>query len=521
MMTRVFLLPALLAGALAGADNPELGGRVIDAQSAEPIARAHVTVHFYQPGQQGSEVALLSDTDGSFHMTNVPTGQYQVTCEKAGYLSSSQGMQAIAGGANSKPVPMVIRLTAQAALEGTVQDDQGAPVPFANIQLVRQQVANGRRQIQPAAGGSADETGYFRLFSLPAGRYYVAITASVNGVRRAKSMAYPPLFYPNTTDVAAAQPFDLKAGDEIQIQIKLPEPVPAREIRGTVAAAGENVNLMLTRQPASQSPLPVNVVSRWDAKTRTFRISQVTPGMYLLTAGVQDGKNWLQAGTMVTVRDADVTGLRLEPSDTGIDGIVRVEGAASPVRQVAFISLQGEHNSMGGPVDADGKFHIPNLLPDTYRVNPQGNGSSCVQSILEGGRDVRDGLVVTADGAPATLEIALTTHCGTVEATLALADSSRPPQNLMAVLLRKAGSELVLEKQSFGGGRLGATTPMYQFQGVTPGDYTLYVWPQEGQIEYADAEYMRQYESYGQAVSVTADAKVSVTVDRVLTPAKN
>jgi hypothetical protein len=50
----------------------------------------------------------------------------------------------------------------------------------------------------------------------------------------------------------------------------------------------------------------------------------------------------------------------------------------------------------------------------------------------------------------------------------------------------------------------------------------LYAWPQDAQIEYNNAEYMRQFESYGQAVTVTEDGKVSVTIDKVLAgPGKN
>jgi hypothetical protein len=64
--------------------------------------------------------------------------------------------------------------------------------------------------------------------------------------------------------------------------------------------------------------------------------------------------------------------------------------------------------------------------------------------------------------------------------------------------------------------------PVFQFQVVTPGDYVLYVWPVEAQVEYANAEYMRQFESYGQTVTVTEGGSVAVTVDRVLTiPVKN
>ena len=83
--------------------------------------------------------------------------------EKAGYLPASQG-------ASGTPAPnsdgtatstMAAKSTAQAAIEGTVVDDKDMPVENAFIQAVRQQVVNGRRQLQGFWGGSG--TGWNRL----------------------------------------------------------------------------------------------------------------------------------------------------------------------------------------------------------------------------------------------------------------------------------------------------------------------------------------------------------------------
>ena len=516
MTVRRFLLLAILSGLLAAAAGRELTGRVVDANTGEPVARARLTVRFFQGGPEAPEVTLLSDMDGSFRITNLPQGGFQVSCEKAGYLPANQGMPPV-----NSALAVTIRMTAQAAIEGTVVDDRDTPVENTFIQLVRQEVVNGRRQFQVNNGGGTDETGYFRLFGLPAGRYYISIAARLSGPR-AKSMAYPPLFYPNATEIAAAQPVDLKAGDERQIKIRLPEPVPAWEIRGGVATAGTNVGLQLVRQSGNQPPMPSNTETNWDAKTRTFRISHVTPGIYVLTANVQDGKSWPQANTTVTVGNADITGIRLEPVETGLDGTVRMEGNAGQQRVLSYLTIQSPRSGNGAAIDADGKFHIASVSADTYRITSQvTNPQWCIRSILQGGRDVRDGLTITAGVAPEPLEIVVTSHCGSINATVTPSDSPLPP-NLSAFLLRKAGDEFVLEKQAYIGGRSADTAPHFSIQGVAPGDYVLYAWPQDAQIEYNNAEYMRQFESYGQAVTVTEDGKVSVTIDKVLAgPGKN
>jgi len=249
-----FLALAMLAALPASAAGRELTGRVVDANTGEPIARVHMTLRFYQGSQLAPEVAFLSDADGGFRVTNLPATGYMIYCEKAGYLPATQSMSPPpANSPDGKSTQTIaIKMTSQAALEGTVVDDRDVPAENTMIQLVSQQVVNGRRQLQPTGAGGTDETGYFRLYGLPAGRYYISITGRLNGARRAKPLAYPPLYYPNATDIAAAQAIDLKAGDEQQIKIRLPEPVPAFEVRGVVVTDAPNVSVSLVRQGTSQ-----------------------------------------------------------------------------------------------------------------------------------------------------------------------------------------------------------------------------------------------------------------------------
>jgi len=516
---RLALLAALGVG-IAWAADKGLTGQVVDANTGEPIAHAHITLRFFQAGQPAPELTLLSDVDGSFKITNLPAGNYQVFCDKAGYLSANQSMGAMApaGTSDNKPSTVVLKLTAQAAVEGTVIDDRDLPAPNVSIQVVRQQVVNGRRQYQPINSAGTDETGWFRIFGLPAGQYYVAITARLNGARRSRPLAYPPLFYPGALDIATAQPLDLKAGDNAEIQIRLPEPVKAFEVSGVVAVAGPNASVSLTPQPSSSTFQQSTGDLKWDSKSHTFRFSHVTPGMYLLTASVpQEGRSFSFASTTVIVGSSDVTGLRLEPVDGSLDGTVRVEGDSAQQKMSGFISVQSERYNGGGQVDAEGKFHIPNLQPGTYRVVPQVfQQQSCVRSVLSGGRDVRDGLTFAGGTAPEPIEVVVSSHCGSIDVSVAPSDTPLPP-NLTAYLLRKVGDEMVLEKQGYPGPRSGDGGAHFTIQGVAPGDYRVYVWPQDLAIEYANAEYMKQFDSYGQKVTVTEDGKATVTVDKVLT----
>jgi len=280
--------------------------------------------------------------------------------------------------------------------------------------------------------------------------------------------------------------------------------------------------LMLVHQPVDETIQQPVGESNFDPKTKTFRISHVPPGLYLLRATAQDGKNTWQASATVSVGGSDVAGVRVEPVDIALDGVVRLDEAATqpPQRTGGFVSAQSPRSGNGGQVDAEGKFHIPNLQPDTYRIIPQMYGQQCVRSILQGGRDVREGLTIAPGVAPDPVEIVLSAHCGTIDVTLTPPDGPLPP-NLNAYLLRKSGEEFMLEKQGFMGVGNGQPQPHFMIQAVPPGDYVVFVWPQDAPIEYTNAESMRQFESYGQPVSVSDDGKVSVTVDKMLTLPKN
>jgi len=510
---------------LASAADRELTGRVVDANTSEPIARAHLTLRFFNAGQPAPELTFLSEADGSFKISNMPDGGYQVSCDKAGYLPLSQSMAAMPPTIHPddrRTATVVLKLTSQAAVEGTVVDDRDMPAENASIQLVRQEVMNGRRQLVVSQVGAPDETGSFRIFGLPAGRYYASVSARLGGTRRTKPLAYPPFYYPKATDIGAAQAIDLKAGDEAEIKIRLPEPVPAYQVSGVVAVGGANAGVTLLPQEPSTGFQRSVGDPNFDLKTGSFRISHVTPGSYLLQAeAAQQGKGMLFASVPVTVGSANVEGIRLEPVDATLDGTLRMDDGAGTQRAAGSISAQSERYNNMVQVDADGKFHMPNLRPGRYRLVPQiFTQQACVRSITSGGKDVRDGLTVDAGAAPDPVEIALTSHCGSVEVDLAASDAL--PPNLTAYLLRKAGDEFVLEKQGYQGPRTSDGAWHFMLQGVAPGDYVAYVWPGDAPVEYTSVDYMKQLESYGQRVTVTEDSKATVTIDKpVLIPSKN
>ncbi|MFW6010653.1 MAG: carboxypeptidase-like regulatory domain-containing protein, partial [Gemmatimonadota bacterium] len=96
-LTRRFValaaMPVLLAFfAVSGAEAQEgaIAGQVIDAQSAQPVAGAQVTI-------PGTEIGILTDSDGNYRLTGVPTGPVEVRVRLIGYSPASQTVTVEAG----------------------------------------------------------------------------------------------------------------------------------------------------------------------------------------------------------------------------------------------------------------------------------------------------------------------------------------------------------------------------------------------------------------------------------------
>ena len=521
---------SLACGLVLFAGPPhEIEGRVLDARTGAPIARARVTVTFFQPGGEPVPVMLLTDEGGAFDLKNAPEWNYHVTCERSGYLSANQPGQGLPGSSSqdAKAAPLIVRLIPHGVIEGSVVDERGAPVPFANVQVFRQTIMEGHRQPQVASDNAADDTGSFRIFGLDAGRYWVGVTVPANGSQRAK-FAHPPVFYPNSLDINGAELMDLEPGQERHLRIRLPEPVPAREIRGQVVPAGESVNVQLRPADATLSNQSLSLRNDWDEKTKTFKISGVTAGVYVLEANTNVEDQYLRAGMTVTVGNRDITGIRLEPrAPPEVFGTLGVEGTEKPAYSI--IELRSRHGRYRAQYDADGKFKFNGLPEDTYRLVASPDGPAYLRSAWQGSRDVlRDGLAVSTESSPEPLEIVLGGPGANVEGAIALPDSGRPV-NVVVALLRHAGNEMVMEKEALANRPLPAGAVLsvsgvpdiqrgnrFTIQGVAPGDYVVYCWPADSQVPYADSDFIERYGSFGKAITVRGAEKISVNLDRLL-----
>jgi hypothetical protein len=516
-MKRLLILLLWCVVALFAARAAEIAGRVIDAQTGDPIARAHVAIHLAPEGGPRADLTISSDASGAFSVSNLPGSSGQISGEKPGYVASTLP---VVLSADPKAVPVVLRLTRQAVIAGSVVDENGVGVPLAFVQVFRSAAVNGARQIQQVNGTQTDETGEFRIFGLTPGSYYVGANAFSPRVRNSSKFAYAPMLYPGVTDINAALLLDLQPGREDSITIRLPS-VPAHVVRGQVVPAGRSGNFLLRPREPDRFPMSLNAGSGWDQKTGAFKISGVPAGAYILESTTQIDGRQRRAMTTVVVGDTDVEGILLEPGSLPeITGTVRLEGYAAPRSVVSAIILQAVRNNARAQIEEDGSFRVSDLRPDSYRIVVFPTGSSYVRSIRQGGRDVRDEGLVIGELPPDPIEIDLGSHGATIGGVMAVPNSD-PPTPVVIALFRRVNERVVLEKQAYISARVLLTPSTggmgrFMMQGIAPGEYILFAWAADAQIEYAEPGFLRQFDRFGTSVHVTEDAKLDVAIEQLL-----
>lgn len=501
----------------------DISGQVIDAQTAAPVARARVTVHSFAAGGPGEEVVLLTDAAGTFAARNMPDGAAQVSCQKAGYLASSASAMAIGGDREGKPAAVVLRLTRQAVIEGSVVDESGAGVPSASVRLLQYRVTNGRRRLQAGFGAQTDETGAFRMFGLAAGHYYLGVTAQFQRRRNPDKLVYAPILYPDSSDLNGAQAIDLQPGTEEHIQLRL-RPVPGHEVRGRIVP-GDHPIFSVHSQDQDRFPLDPMASWNWDEKTDTFTIPGLPAGTYVLDVTTELERVRHRALKPVTITDTDRDGILIEPgSIPEVAGRTLLDGREVGRGPLAQIALQSSQSYVAGQIEEDGRIRFVDVAPGSYRLIVIPAASYYVQSILQGGRDILHDEISIADTAVAPLEVYLASHPATLEGVLAVPTRDYRASILVA-LFRRSGTDLVFEKQQFVSPAVGPSgqpnLPRFTLEGIAPGDYLLFAWPSDAQIEYAAPAFSRLYGSMGQPVSVAEGARVTVVVDRLATDSQN
>ena len=101
------------------------------------------------------------------------------------------------------------------AITGYIVDELGDPVAGIAVEALRARVVDGQRRLAVVARDQTDDTGAYRLHSLPRGQYLVAARLRVGSPEQSSGPTNAlPTFYPGATSVTEAARVRLRTGEE-------------------------------------------------------------------------------------------------------------------------------------------------------------------------------------------------------------------------------------------------------------------------------------------------------------------
>lgn len=534
-------------------------GIVTKEPGSEPVKKALIEL-IAENQAEGGDYTAVSGPDGGFHIEGIVPGRYHLFAERTGMLEVDKHHARADGrvltlAAGQELKDLRIRLQAAAVVRGRVTDEDGDPLPNAQVAVLRQTFVSGRSRWEQAGAERTNDLGEYRVAGLPAGNYYVSVSpppdfkslieaAGVaaadahNGGTRDKTAAtsyqtsYQTTYYPGTADRGQASPVELHAGDDFPVNFSL-TPSPSLSIRGSVVNLPPRSSAVIMLQSRDFSLVLNGAEMHADG---SFVIRDVAPGAYTILATVENAAVPMMARQALQVVSTSVEDLRLSPQPGGwVHGRLRLEAKTAGRFDPSEIFLQlrsadGDDEGLSGfsmgdgfshlaHVGADGSFEWKSVPPGTYYVQFAGDGSApyppsggnadwYLKSALAGGRDARDA-GITVNGGAVVLELVASANGGVIDG-VAVDSKGDPVANAVIIAVPEMRLRARVERYRK---TVSDQTGRFTLHGVVPGEYTLLAWESVEGDAYYNPEFLKNYEGQGSALHVSEGERKSLQVN--------
>lgn len=388
-------------------------GRVTAADTGAPLRRAQIQIAVAGQGPR----AALSDEEGRFELRDLPAGSWTVRASKVGYVAQQYGQRSAF--ASSEPVVLAegqefianFALTRGGVITGRIFDEFGDPVANAQVTALRAQWSvNGLRLT--TIGGQVlaltDDTGAYRLYGLPPGEHYVAASPMAamipgQGLATAEGLiTYATVYFPGTTDLAAAQRVTVAGGlEQSGISFGMTAVRAARVSGLVLGATGAPVQAMINLQrPAIAGGVPGRDPGRVrTGADGTFTIPNVAPGQYIVEVTERvTGRDVAPgvAAVPITVGGEDITGLTITAgAGATVTGTVSASNGTRLDTSTVRVTATPFGTSQSGwtpraTVSANGTFVLEGLVGARTLRFDQLPAGWAIESLTANGVDVAD-----------------------------------------------------------------------------------------------------------------------------------
>jgi hypothetical protein len=492
-----------------------VSGIVTNAVTGEPIRRALVQLN------GPTSAAVLTGSDGRFQFTDVPEGPVVFTPQKPGFSDPrfTPGSQWNIPNAfftvGSSKNDFHLTLLPNSRMAGRITDGEGEPVENVQVQMLFEQIVQGRKQWQPRITVTSDEDGAYRAEDLTPGHYLVFAAGHTvpPPTPNAPREVMAPRYFPDAPDQASAQTVDLRSGQEFRADFRLRAERGYR-VTAQVSGAPASNGVAFSLQNASGQNIWFDGM-QFDQVHGRIDVPTLPSGLWTLFLNANDSQgHGYQTRQEIAVNHADVLDLQIllrpfasipvtinhstnpaaETAPAQIDhsfsgrrlmnpGIGATLNSADPSYMQSYgLQMQGDP-----PV-----IEFRDIAAGKYKLDVQAYGNECLESAWYGSVDVsRDYLLVDPNSGTQALTINLRSDCSSL--TAKLRPGERPQSGFILVVPTSSlGEPKVLQAQS----SPNAFDPMSNLSlMLSPGSYQVFAVTSIEGLEYANPEVLRNYPS--------------------------
>ena len=524
-----------------------IAGTVVSCVTGQPLAG--ITVAITATNNRQSTQTMETHADGRFTFDGLLAGKYSLTTVGArgyhaqGFNQHGNYFTGIAVGPNLDAENLMFRLVPDAAIEGTVTDDDNEPVRNASVQLFQRNNDTGQHRTQPVSTAASDDRGHYQFGHLVAGTYFVAVSARPwyaqyggpgepqpdpdNAARLAEekaqlNVAYPMTFYPAAEDSSGASPIVLQPGQRATADVVL-RTVPAVHLRIKSGEPDEK-NAGNTRPGGSFPQLsqrifegtlvPIMSAQSFGLPGGVIEYTGIAPGRYVIEMTAPESSAAGKRAETGWYKDIDLSGTvelnaNENPPLASVTGAVLLEGARRPAGKI-YVVLANRASGLNFSAEVSDKgmfdFKDSEIRPGSYDVLLLNAPGFQVKGLLaKGARTVGQTLEISGGGS---VQLVCTgTHAVARINGIVLRDD-KPFAGAMVVLVpRDPDSNWVLFRRDQSDSDGTFTLPE-----VIPGSYTVIAIENGWDLDWASPAVLLPYLKNGTPIGLAGEGKLSVKV---------
>jgi len=534
------LAVCLVAAACCAAQTSDkcvIRGQVVSAATGAPLKKAAVWVEAFSPtrGVNGappvSHPPTVTDAEGHFTLANLDPGIYLLSARRNGYLD--QGYGAAEPEVVGPPVKLApgdalngitLKLTPQSLLYGKVTDEDGDPVPDAEVLVYKISYAGGRKQFVNVTGTTSQADGSLVVGNLRPGRFYLSAWIRAGEQDPNAREVFVPTYYPSTANAAEAAPIEVSAGAEVRgLAIRLRKSrvfhIRGRAVNSATGEPAGHLALSLVARERGLAGGPKRgTTTSGDGR---FEFDGVLPGSYRIQSDASAGLFVLYGDgaperatavfgrAVVGVGDSDVEDVTVAVGK-GVEIEGRMAGVVNAAKRPTLALVPTDANRSGSAyakVEADGAFRLNDVPPDVYELAATGLPEGAyVKAVAFNGQDATNQDLDLTSGAGGRLEITVASDGGEVAGTARNAKGDPLPGALVQIW--PAGGEGARSVKADEAGT-------FRFRGLPPADYRVAAWEDLDDDLATYPAFRARFEEQAATVGVAARATRRVEVTAI------